>query len=188
MALKKLLALMLMISLTLLCACSSRGGAEDKAIEIRAKYLDCAELSLHAEMTADYGDRVYEYAVSYNGDGATGVLDIEKPLEIAGVSVVYEEDGPRLMFEGAMLDTGPLWADGASPAEASPMLIDAWRRGWVSAAYSESLGGRTCVVLDIYSGSDESRMARTWFCEDTLEPAAAELFSDGVSVLRCTFD
>ena len=185
---KKALALMLMISLTLLCGCAGKGGAEDKAIDIRAKYTDCAELSLRAEMTADYGDRLYDYSVSYTGDGTTGVLDIEKPLEIAGVSVIYEEDGPRLMFDGAMLDTGPLWADGASPAEAFPMLIDAWRRGWISAAYPESLGGRGCVVLDICSGSDESILARTWFFEDTLEPAAAELFSDGVSVLRCTFE
>ena len=52
----------------------------------------------------------------------------------------------------------------------------------------ESLGGRVCVVLEIYTGGDESRMARTWFYEDTLEPAAAELYSDGVSVLRCAFD
>jgi hypothetical protein len=186
--LKKLLALMLMISLTLLCGCSGKGGAEDKAIEIRSKYLDCADFSLRAEMTADYGDRVYDYVVAYTGDGETGVLDIEKPLEVEGISVVYEDDGPRLMYAGAMLDTGPLWADGASPAKAFPMLIDAWRRGWISAAYSETVAGRNCVVLDICSGSDEERLVRTWFYEDTLEPAAAELFSDGVSVLRCTFE
>ena len=185
---KKLLTLMLMISLTLLCGCAVNGGAEDKAIEIRAKFNDCAEISLRAEMTADYGERVYDYAVSYTGDGATGLLNIEKPLEIAGVCVIYEEDGPRLMYDGAVLDTGPLWADGASPAEAFPMLIDSWRRGWISAAWKESLGGRACVVLDICSGNDESRLSRTWFYEDTLEPAAAELFSEGVSVLRCTFE
>ena len=185
---KKLLALVLMITLTLLCGCSAKGGAEDKAIEIRSKYLESAELSLRADMTADYGDRVYDYSVVYSGDGKTGRLDIEKPLEVAGITVLFEEDGPRLMFDGALLDTGPLWADGASPAEAFPMLIDAWRRGWISSAYRESLGGRVCVVLEIFTGSDESRMARTWFYEDTLEPAAAELYSDGVSVLRCAFD
>jgi len=92
--LKKLLALVLMITLTLLCGCSAKGGAEDKAIEIRSKYLESAELSLRAEMTADYGDRVYDYSVVCSGDGKTGRLDIEEPLEPAaelysdGVSVL----------------------------------------------------------------------------------------------------
>ena len=60
---KKLLALVLMITVTLLCGCSAKGGAEDKAIEIRSKYLGSGELTLAADMTADYGDRVYEYSV-----------------------------------------------------------------------------------------------------------------------------
>ena len=175
------------MTLLLLGGCSAAQRAEDRALEIRAKYLQPAEYTFRADMTADYGDRVYEYTVSYSGDGTSGVLDIEKPLEISGISVSYSEDGIRLMSDGAIIDTGPLWADGLSPAEAFPTLLGSWRSGWITSAYRETVGGRGCIVLEMCLGTDEDRTACTWFYEDTLLPAAAELFSDGVSVLRCEF-
>ena len=184
---KRTVPFLLMITLMLLCGCSAAESAEEKALEIRAKYLQPTELTFRADMTADYGDRVYDYTVSYTGDGNCGVLSIEKPLEISGISVSYTEDGLRLMSEGAIIDTGPLWADGLSPAEAFPTLLESWRTGWITSSYRETLDGRECVVLELCLGADENRTACTWFYEETLQPAAAELFSDGVSVLRCNF-
>jgi hypothetical protein len=58
-------------------------------------------------MTADYGDRAYQYRLSYEGNGKERVISVSEPEEITGLSAVYENGAVKLFCEGAVLDTAP---------------------------------------------------------------------------------
>ena len=82
------------ILLFLLTACSGKaGGAEERTLEMRADFLSATKLSMTVDVTADYGERVYEYKISYTGDAATGEIEIKAPEEIAGLRAQVSVSG-----------------------------------------------------------------------------------------------
>ena len=64
---KRLCALMMILVLPLsACGGKDGGGEAEKALaEIRGKYLEMTGCSGHAELTADYGQRVYAYGLDF---------------------------------------------------------------------------------------------------------------------------
>ena len=82
----------MMLLVLLLSACGGAGEAkgspaEELALVIRGEFLDMTALEAVMEVTADYGQRVYEYTiqVSYERDGET-VLTLTAPAELAGIT------------------------------------------------------------------------------------------------------
>ena len=60
-----------MILLFLLSACGSQGGSEGEelALTIRGEYLAMDRCDCQAQLTADYGQRVYDFTVSAAVEG-----------------------------------------------------------------------------------------------------------------------
>ena len=73
-----------------LCACSGHDPSQE-FIDIRAAYL-ASDITLSAELTADYGDRRYDYSLSYTGDGKSGEVSILSPETVSGISAQIDED------------------------------------------------------------------------------------------------
>ena len=79
-----------MIILCLLLSACGGGELGDRseqlALDIRGDYLAMTACTATAEMTADYGQRVYEYSmeISWQREGET-VLSITAPENIAGI-------------------------------------------------------------------------------------------------------
>lgn len=67
----------------LLSACGHAPGgvgpAEELALTIRGEYAALSTWTAQAEITADYGQRVYEYAVAAEFDGAQTRLTLTAP-------------------------------------------------------------------------------------------------------------
>ena len=108
-----------MIALCLLLTGCGRGEgpAEDPAQTIRTEYSALASCTGIAEITADYGQRVYDFTLDFSvADGET-TLTITAPEEVAGVTARIAAGETRLEYDGVMLETGLLSRGRAIPGQ-----------------------------------------------------------------------
>ena len=142
MRMKRLCAPMMTLCL-LLAACGGGSGGrgdEELALDIRAEYLGMAACAATAEITADYGQRVYEFTLDlqYTKGGET-VLTVTAPEDIAGVTARLKDGAATLEYDGASLETGELDGQGLSPVSALPALLNAVQTGFIAEVGREDL-------------------------------------------------
>jgi hypothetical protein len=177
-----------MITLILLLAsCRASGKAADEmALDIRTALLEAEKLEITAAVTADYGDRVYDFKMKFTGNADLGEIEILAPEAIAGLKAEVSISGGTLEYDGATLDTGALTGDGLSPAEAVPVLIAQWQNGFLSGCNFEKLDDTD--ALAVTSDVTDSVAQRTWFDTATQLPLRAELDENGKMVIKCDFE
>ena len=184
----KLLIPVVVLSL-LLAACGGAVGDRDREafLAVRTALLARESISLRADLRADYGDRVYDYRLSYRGGAEGGILRVEAPLELAEVEVELREDHARVRYGDLMLDTGALVRE-ESPLQAFPLMIRAWLRGSAAECWHERLYGEDCIAAEIHlggPGEETKRVCRAWFRRRDGEPVYAELAENGRVCLTC---
>ena len=185
-----LLALTMLLP-AVLCACG--GGNEDNGLvlELREDFRNMEAWSGRMDLTADYGLRVYEYTVSFTGSRDEGtVLTIEAPEEVAGITAAAREGQTWLDYDGVRLETGPLDESGLTPMDALPALLDDLARGTVAETGTETDGERELLRLTVRDPdltAESGRETVFWFDKARKTLLRAELRSDGVTVVRCTF-
>jgi len=175
------------IAAIFLASCT-RGGQSPRDLveEIRADILESSRLIINAQITADYGDRVYEFGVRYTGGADLSEIVILSPELIAGITAEVTPGGAALIFDGARLDTGPLTGGGLTPVEALPALISGWRSGVIASVGFERFGETDTVVFE--TAADDFVTQRTWFDRRTLLPLRSEIVSNGVLVITAVFN
>lgn len=188
---KRALLLALMIILALSAGCAGGGDKDrEKILEIRALYIGAEVFEAKVDMTADYGDRVYKYKLTYSGNGAKGELSVLEPMNIKGLIALIDGTDVVLKYDGAILDTGAFSTSGISPIEAFPLMINAWQKGFISSHYRERLGEHDCMVAEIDMteiGGTDTILHKVWFAADTGLPVKAEITSGGFTVISCDF-
>ncbi len=172
-----------------LTACGGTVGDRDREafLGVRAALLARESITLRADLRADYGDRVYDYRLTYTGGSEGGKLRVEEPLELAEVEVELEKDHARVRYGDLLLDTGAIAAR-ESPVQAFPLMIRAWLRGSVAECWQERLEGVDCVAAEIHlgeAGAEDRLLCRAWFRRDTGEPVYAELSKDSRVCIFC---
>ena len=180
------LALMTVLCFNLLCGCSPSHSAEKRAQEIREEMFGIQEISMIANISADYIDRVFDYKVRYTQAGSSGEIELLSPESVSGLKAKIVDDDTYLSYDGAELATGPLDPDGLSPIGALPLMIRQWQTGHVYGSVCETVGNVSCVLIT-YSISD-TVLLNTWFEIDSGLPITAEIISDSYSVIKCSFE
>ena len=178
------LALMITLILCVLPSCSVGEGQSD-AERIREKYSACGGVKMNMTLTADYGERVYEFKARFSGTGKSGTLEILAPENIKGLTVAFTEEGGRLEADGVSFDTGALFGNGLSPAEAAPLMLSAWESGYAFERASETVSGEAAAALTF--DLDNGAILKTWFDRKTLLPIKAEISENGYTVLTAVF-
>lgn len=181
----KILALMTALSMTL-CGCAQGQSIEEKAIEIQKEYSAWESLDITAEVTADYGNRVYEFKLKYTGNDSEGTVEVLKPEELGGLTARISPDSSSLIYDGAELYLGELTADGLSPMDCIPMMIGQWSDGYIQDVVRETIDGTDTLAVTFTASEDVS--ITTWFEEDTNLPVKAEIYYDNSMVLWCEFE
>ncbi|MBR7082154.1 MAG: hypothetical protein IKI49_05590 [Oscillospiraceae bacterium] len=168
-----------------LCACSSKAALSKDAIA--REYAELSSLTLRADVTADCGDRVFEYGMKYEGSPEGGTITVVSPDSIAGlrVNTDFSSGEAALLYDGAELMAGELDSDGLTAVSAIPAMLDRWKNGYVTEASGELLGGSKYTALT-YPISGETTL-KTWFDPDTLLPYRAEIAVSGKTVIFCEF-
>jgi len=178
-----------MMTVLLLSGCTGGGvsEAEELALTIRAECLQQTAWTTEASITADYGQRVYQYEVTASWDGAETTLILTAPETVAGLTARLRDGENRLEYEDVSLETGPLNEDGLSPVAALPVLWETARSGYITACGLEENG-----LLRVDYGDPEGTPGRgtestLWFQADTHALTAGEIRVDGFRVIRCDF-
>ena len=119
-----------------LCLSGCQGSVQENnlALALRADFLAMDGCSGTMDVTADYGERVYAYTVSFSSTQETGMtMVITAPQEVAGITATIAEGQTYLAFDGVQLETGPLNEEGLSPLMhclrfSLPCSLDTWRK------------------------------------------------------------
>lgn len=187
-----MLVLTMTLCLTLTC-CGREGGsqAEQLALDIRGEYLSMAGCTASMEVTADYGQRVYDFGVdlTWQREGES-VLTITAPENVAGVTARLTEGETVLEYDGVRVETGPLDDMGLSPIAAVPVLLDYAQTGYIAACGMETRQEREVLRVDCRDPEAQpgtGRECALWFEPDTHALLRGELSQDGYTVVQCVF-
>lgn len=190
---RKLMSCVLMMTL-LLAGCGGQSGEESPdnlAAQIRGEYLSLSAWTATVSVTADYGERVYDFVldVSWEKEGET-VLTVVEPELIAGITARLKEDGAYLEYDGASLSTGPLTGEGMTPLEAVPFLMEQLTSGYMARCDHETWDERQVLWVDCRDPEGEEGTGSEcalFFDPDTHDLLRAELSYDGAVVLTAEF-
>ena len=191
---RKLMSCVLMMTL-LLSGCKAGGSGEESpenlAALIRGEYLNLTAWTATVSVTADYGQRVYDFVldVSWEKDGET-VLTVVEPELIAGITARLKEDGAYLEYDGASLETGELDGQGLSPVSALPALLNAVQTGFIAEVGREDLDETATLRIccrDPEQAPGAGVETAVWFDLDTHGLVQGEISVDGARVILCRF-
>ena len=179
---RRMLSCVLMMTL-LLTACGG-GGKDDPrelAAQIRGEYLNMTGWSAVINLTADYGERVFDFTVDarWEKDGET-VLTVTKPELVAGITARIEDGEARLEYDGAGLSIGALDEEGLNPVSAVPVLMEQITGGYMAQCVWEGEGeGRLLRIQCRHPDKEEQEGTEytLWF-----QPATHALVRAEVSV------
>ena len=129
---KRLVSMLALV--ILLAGCGEMNEELDRAMALRARLLASSGCSFDAVITADYGDKIHEFAVSCTSDGEGNVIfAVKEPDTIAGITGKLSGEGGKLTFDDTAL-AFPLLADGqVTPVSAPWLMIKTLRGGYVKA-------------------------------------------------------
>ena len=186
---RKLLLCVLMTTLLLTgCGGSSGSEAEKLALDIRSRYLALETCTAQASITADYGQRVYQYELTAEVSKDETLLTLTAPETVAGVTARVSGEDSVLEFDGMSVETGPLNEDGLTPVSALPALLETVRSGYITACTLEEDGALLRVDFgDPEQNSGSGTETALWFDAETYALTRAEISADGFRVISCAF-
>lgn len=185
----RLCAPMTALCLLLLCSC---GGAEElqQVQLLRERYAAAAGCAGTAEVTADYGQRVYEFTLDFAAQGEELTLTLTAPEEVAGITARVSGEQTSLEYDGAILDTGALSPDGLSPVSAVPLLLRSAAEGFSDRCVWEGEKDAPefhVTYRDPERSPGEGTEVDLWFAGDTGDLLRGEVSVDGYRVILCEF-
>lgn len=185
---RRSLLLLTATSALLLTGCTGGGSSTKGKLEAaQSVYRTMSGCTAQAEITADYGQRVYGYTVDLTVKGGSGVMTVKQPENLAGTVLTWSDGETQLAFDGTELDTGALSDSGLSPADAMPTILTACQGGEiVDCCMEEQEGGQVLHgTLDL--DGDQGGQIQCWFQPDSYGLLRAELSQDGVTVVTMQF-
>ena len=161
--------------------------AEQLALEIRGEYLELERCSASLEITADYGQRVYQFGMEAQVQGEDAALTITAPETVAGLTARWAGEAGTLEYDGVAVETGSLDPEGLDPVSAFPVLLEAARSGYLTACALEEDGAVLRVDCGDPAGTPGQGTETTlWFDGETGALLRGEIRVDGFRVIGCS--
>ena len=172
----------------LLTGCAGKGESSAGQMQaIQTAYGKLEGFTAQAEVTADYGQRVYGYSVDIKGDLTSGTMTVTEPENIAGTVLTWTDGKTELEYDGAVLDTGALSKSGLSPADAMPAVLTACRNGTVVDCCPDTLEEQSVLYATLDAGNQDGNQVACWFQPESYALSRAEVLQDGQVVITLSF-
>lgn len=196
---KKIGLFIVIMSLVITTSCSTKEESAhsqwtEKALTARGRYLSFREGSAQCDLTADYGERVYQFSCvtsfTMTEEGLETTLCLTSPEDLKGITVTQRGLDSRLEWDTVLLETGDLSQNGLSPVTAFPTLIKAMQKAEIYAiSQKEQFTSQgTKQVLELLTretGEQEDLEITLWLDSETLVLLGGEIFVDGERVITC---
>lgn len=173
---RKLICSALMIQCLVLTACGST--TEDKLRTYCDHMVAAQEMTMTAEVQADFGDTIEEYTLQYSYDGAQWTVLVTEPAFVSGITARIAKDTSELEYDGAILATGDLTGSGVVPISALPLVHEALSVGMMDSVWTE---GNLIAGTFVY---DDTISVSVWYGEGGI-PVATELMENGMVKAKC---
>lgn len=174
---KRIVAILCLLAL--LAGCSGAGNELDRAMALRAKML-AQGVSFDAEITADYGDKIYQFTMECQADSQGALtFTVKEPQSIAGITGKLSASGGKLTFDDQALAFQMLADDQITPVSAPWILVRTLRSGYLTSCGSD--GGVVRVAIDD-SYEEDALHLDIWLDENDL-PARGEILWQGRRIL-----
>ena len=168
----------------LLSGCSKGSDALGRAVALRNKLLSSNGCNFQANVTADYGEKIYVFSLECetdkNGDLS---FQVSAPATISGISGKITGAGGSIHFDDVVL-AFPTIADGqVTPVTAPWLFVKTLRSGYLKDCSLNS-DGFSVSIDDSYS--DEAFQLNIHTKGDT--PASAEIFWKSRRILTISIE
>lgn len=163
-----------LLILPLLLAACGAGGDEAKVTAFCAA-LQNETVECEAELVSRIGGETETFALSCAESEQGSEITVHAPEMLSGVTAHVGADCD-LSFDGLVI---PVPAEGLSPLNAVPLLLDALRRGHLDLVWRE---GETLTAQFI---PNDDLAVRVWFSPDG-KPTAASFLDRGTETITCT--
>lgn len=175
----------LVAALLLLTGCTGGTKEIDRAMALRSKLLQAETVSFDADVTADYGDKLYLFGMHCQGDAeGTVAFVVTAPETIAGIAGNVSTQGGSLTFEDTVLSIGLLTDDQLNPVSAPWIFLKTLRSGYLTSAGMEGEQLRL-TIHDSYE--EDALQLDIWLGEGDI-PQQAEILYDGRKILSLVVD
>ena len=171
--------IIVLLSMVLLCGCSASNQDMDRAMNFRAKILS-NPVSFDAEITADYGDKIYTFTMNCHTDLQGNVtFQVTQPEIIRGIAGTVSAAGGKLTFDDVALGFD-LMADGQfSPVSGPWVMMKSLRSGYLTSCNQEA-GNLRIAIDDSYQ--DDALHLDIWLDENDI-PIRGEIMWQGRRLL-----
>ena len=189
---RKIVSCVLMMTL-LRCGCQADSGEmapEEAALAVRDAYLNLAGWNSAVDVTAEVGDKVYDFTldVQWRREGET-VLAITAPELLAGITARIAEGETVLEYDGAGLSLGLLDGKGLTAVSAVPWLMEQIDKGYMAkCAWAGDNGELLRITFrDPEAEANAGTEYQITFDKESLALVGAEVSVDGATVLTARF-
>lgn len=173
----------LVILLLLLTGCSNASKEIERGMALRSKLLQASSCTFDAEITADYGDKVYTFAMSCQGDPKGNLtFTVTAPETIAGITGKISSEGGRLTFDDTALQFDLMADEQVTPVSGPWIFLKTLRSGYLTSACTEDEQLRLSID-DSYE--DDALHLDIWLDAGDI-PTRAEILYDGRRILTLT--
>ncbi len=169
----------------LLAGCTGKRDELDRAMKLRANLLGCLECSFDVAITADYGDEVFQFAMSCQADGRGNLgFTVTEPESISGITGTISGGEGKLTFEDTAVQF-PLMADGqVTPISGPWIFLKTLLGGYLTAANEED-GLLHLTINDSYE--EDALQMEIWLNGEDA-PVCGEIFFDGRRIVTMTVE
>lgn len=175
----------LFLFLFLVSGCTKAPREIERGMMLRSALLQGKGCTFDADITADYGDRIYHFTLKCQGN-ADGDLKftVTVPETIAGITGEISDEGGKLTFDDVALQFDAMTDDQISPVTAPWIFLKSLRSGYLSSAGTEE-GMLRLTIDDSYD--DDALHLDIWI-DPRNKPIAAEILYDGERILSLKID
>lgn len=166
--------------LVLLTGCSGAEKELDRGMALRSKLLQAEQVRFKTEITADYGDKAYAFAMDCQADNQGNVsFTVTAPETIAGITGKICEEGGQLTFDETALHVELLTDDQLSPLSAPWIFLRTLRSGYLTSA---GMDGEYLRLTIDDSYEEDALQLDIWLGAGDI-PERAEVIYDGRGIL-----
>ncbi len=172
--------LLLLFCMGILTGCAGADSEINRGMALRTKLLQAQSCAFDADITADYGDKLYTFSMYCQADAQGDVsFTVTAPETIAGITGIISEEGGRLTFDDVALQFDTMADDLVTPVIGPWILIKTLRSGYLTSACMED----ELLRLTIDDSYEEDALQLDIWLDGQDMPQRAEILHAGQRIV-----